>query len=110
MKPLSSLLRRLWNVVRDPALYVIAFTFYAGLNPRLTLAQLALCYVATVTVIVIAELWKSRADEEASLAEDIGRGVKWGSFLFVVGFAWGAACGYILMWMSRSGAGLPVFG
>ena len=97
-------------MVRDPALYVIAFTFYAGMHPRLTLAQLALCYVATVTVIVIAELWRSRADEEASLAADIGRGVKWGSFLFVVGFAWGATCGYILLWMERWDAGLTVFG
>ena len=107
---IRSVLRWLGNVVRDPALYVIAFTFYAGLHPRLTLAELALCYAATVAVVVIAELWKGRADGQASLPGDIGRGVKWGSFLFVVGFAWGATCGYILMWMSRSGAGLPAFG
>jgi hypothetical protein len=96
--------------VRDPALYVIAFTFYAGMNAQLTLEQLALCYLATVTVIVINEVWKSRADEHASLPGDIGRGIKWGSFLFVIGFAWGAACGYILMWMARWAAGLTVLG
>lgn len=101
MKPLRSVLRWIWNVVQDPALYVIAFTFYAGLHPRLTLAQLVLCYAATVIVIAIAELWKSRGDQYASPAADVGRGLVWGSALFVIGFAWGTACGYILAWMTR---------
>ena len=101
MQPLRSFLRWLWNVVRDPALYVIAFTFYAGMNPRLTLEQLALCYVGTVLVLVISEVWKSRRSESARLVDDVRSGVLWGSLLFVIGFGWGAACGYILMWLPR---------
>jgi hypothetical protein len=98
---LRSSFRWLWNVVRDPALYVIAFTFYAGMHPRLTLVQLALCYAGTVLVMVIRETWRTRLSGPSDLAADIGSAVLWGSFLFIVGVAWGASCGYILMWMGR---------
>lgn len=100
MNPLRSILRRLWNVVRDPALYVIGFTFYAGMSPRLTLELVALCYAGTVLVMVIHAMWQSRHAEDPHLADDIGHGVVWGSLLFVIGFGWGAATGYILMWMT----------
>jgi hypothetical protein len=99
--PFRSFFCWLWNVVRDPALYVIAFTFYAGMSRRLTLELLALCYAGTVLVVVISEIWRSRRSETARLADDIGSGLLWGSFLFVIGFGWGAACGYILVWWPR---------
>ena len=98
---LRPFLRWLLNVIRDPALYVILFTFYAGMHPRLTLVQLALCYAGTLLVMVIRETWRTRPSGPSDLAADIGSAVLWGSFLFVVGFAWGASCGYILMWMGR---------
>lgn len=94
------ILRWLWNLLRDPAIYVILFTFYAGMNPRITLELLALCYAGTVIVVVIAETWKTRRSG-ASHARDVGSALLWGSLLFVIGLGWGASCGYILMWMGR---------
>lgn len=100
-RPNWSFIRWVSNVLRDPALYVILFTFYAGMNPRLTLDQLALCYAGTVLVMIIGEVWSSRLASDAELLNDIGRGILWGSLLFIIGFAWGSSCGYILMWMQR---------
>lgn len=86
-------------MVRDPALYIILFTFYAGMNPRITLEQLLLCYAGTVIVVVIGEIWNGRWSGPSRLAGDIGSAVLWGSLLFIIGYGWGAACGYILAWM-----------
>ena len=101
MPRFRSFFRWLSNVIRDPALNIIALTFYAGMHPRLTLVQWALCYAGTLLVMVIRETWRTRPSGPSDLAADIGSAVMWGSFLFVVGVAWGASCGYILMWMNR---------
>lgn len=100
-RPKWSLFRWASNVLRDPALYVILFTFYAGMNPRLSLEQLALSYAGTVLVMIVWEVWCSRLASNGELLNDVGRGALWGSILFLIGFAWGSSCGYILMWMQR---------
>jgi hypothetical protein len=102
-KPLRRLFGRVRSVLLDPALYVTAFTFYAGANRWITLEQLALCYGGTVLVTVIHQLWAHRRWDGFSFAGELKSGVLWGSALFAIGFAWGTACGFILNWMEQPG-------
>jgi hypothetical protein len=103
MKPLRRVIGRVRSVAFDPALYVTAFTFYAGINRWITADQLALCYAGTVLVTVLHQLWERRRWEGFSFAGELKSGVLWGTALFVIGFAWGSTCGFILDWMAQPG-------
>lgn len=87
--------------MRDPALWIVAFTFYAGMHPRLTLELALLCYAGTVLVMVIAATWRVRRETPSGLALAIRGALLWGTLLFAIGLGWGATCGYILGWMTR---------
>jgi hypothetical protein len=84
----------------------LGFTFYAGMNPWITPEQLALRYGATILVTVSNQLWEQRDSANFNFADELKSGVLWGSGFFVIGFAWGTTCGYVLDWMGRIGGGI----
>jgi hypothetical protein len=85
-KPLRRVFGRVRGVLFDPALYVTAFTFYAGVNRWITAEQLALCYGGTVLVTVLHQLWERRRWPDLSFPGELRSGALWGTALFAIGW------------------------